>query len=302
MNFGKIKDVVTSKAARQVLTLQKHSPTILFAAGIVGVVGTVVLASRATLKVESVLDEHNETLEKINTTEIVGYTEDDKKQDTLVLYVQTAGKFAKLYAPAVLVGALAVTCLTGSHYILTQRNAGLMAAYAALDKGFRAYRERVRADVGEEKEREYRYGAEKITVEETDAKGKIIKKQDVVRVAGEPSIYAKLWGQDYSSSWNPVPDYNLVFLRSQQNYLNDLLKARGHVYLNEAYDQLGLPHTKEGAVVGWIYDEKNPDIDNYIDLGLFNRNMEPQHFDFFTGREDAIWLDFNVDGVMYDKI
>jgi hypothetical protein len=302
MKFSALKTVVTSKVGRQLLAVQKQSPTILFAAGIVSVVGTVVLASKATLKVESVLDEHNETLEKIKTVETADYTEDDRKQDTVVLYIQTAGKFCKLYAPAVVTGIIGVACLTGSHYILTQRNAGLMAAYTALDKGFRAYRNRVREDLGEEKDREYRHGVQKGEYVEVDEEtGKEVSRTPVTRVAGEPSIYAKLWGQDYSQSWNRQPDYNLVFLRSQQNYLNDLLKARGHVFLNEAYDQLGLPHTKEGAVVGWVLDNKNGG-DNYVDFGLFNREMEPQHFDFFTGREDAIWLDFNVDGVIYDLI
>lgn len=293
MKFSAIKDVVTSKAARQILTAQKHSPTILFAAGIVGVVGTVVLASRATLKVEAVLDTHTTIREKIEVSEVY-LDEEERKKDVVILYVQTAQKFCKLYAPAVLVGAAAVACLTGSHYILTQRNAGLMAAYAALDKGFKAYRDRVRADVGDEKERSYRYETELVQVGESK-NGKAVM---VERVAGEPSIYAKLWGQDTAQSWNPQPDYNLVFLRSNQNYLNDQLKSRGHLFLNEAYDQLGLPHTKEGALVGWVLGNG----DDYVDLGLFNKEMEPQHFDFFTGREKNIWLDFNVDGVIWNLI
>lgn len=296
MKISAVKNLVTSKVGRQLLTAQKHSPVILFGAGIVGVVGTVVLACRATLKVEGVLDDHATTLEKIETVETADYDEDDRKQDKVVLYIQTAMNITKLYGPAILVGAASVACLTGSHYILTQRNAGLMAAYAALDKGFRAYRARVVADVGEEKERSYRNDVEKYDVTEKNGNStKLVKKE---RVAGEPSIYAKLFGQDYSSSWNPIPEYNLMFLKCQQNYLNDLLQSRGHVYLNEAYSNLGLPHTKEGAVVGWVKGQG----DDYVDFGLFNRDMEPQHFDFFTGREDAIWLDFNVDGVMYDKI
>lgn len=294
MNLSSVKNLITSKAGRQLLVMQKNSPTILFAAGIVGVVGTVVLASKATLRVEEILMDHAVTLEKINTVETADYDEDDRRQDKIVLYIQTATRMTKLYAPAVGVGMLAVACLTGSHHILTQRNAGLMAAYTALDKGFRAYRERVVADVGEAKDREYRHGSEKVTVGE-NKNGKPVV---VDRVAGEPSIYAKLWGRDYSTSWEPNSDYNMVFLRSQQNYFNDLLQARGHVYLNEVYAGLGLPHTKEGAVVGWIKGQN----DDYIDFGIFNRQMQPEHFDFFTGREEAIWLDPNVDGVMYDKI
>lgn len=298
MKFAAIKTLVTSKVGRQVLTLQKHSPTLLFGAGIVGVVGTVVLASRATLKVEGILDEHSKTLEKINVVEIAGYSEEDRQKDKVVLYIQTALKFTKLYGPAVLIGAASIASLTGSHYILTQRNTGLMAAYAALDKGFRAYRERVIADVGEDKDREYRHGVETVEITKKTKNGE--KTTTEVRAAGLPSIYAKFWGLDTSTSWNPQPEYNLMFLRAQQNYFNDQLQARGHLFLNEVYDQLGLDHTKEGALVGWVKDSKNGD--NFVDLGIFNKEMQPQHFDFFTGREDGVWLDFNVDGVIYDLI
>lgn len=300
MNLTGLKNLVTSKAGRQLLTLQKHSPTLLFGAGVVGVVGTVVLACKATLKVEDVLNGHNKTMMDIQVLDGDGGYEgpEELQKDKLVLYIRTAGKFAKLYTPAVVAGALSIVCLTQSHRILTQRNAGLMAAYTGLDKAFRAYRDRVIGEHGVEKDREYRYGKQTVQVGETKA-GKPVM-QD--RVAGEPSGYAKLFGQDYSTSWQQVPDYNMVFLRSNQNWCNDMLRSRGHLFLNEVYAQLGLEHTKAGAVVGWIYDESDPNRDNYVDFGIFNRQMEPEHFDFFTGKNDAIWLDFNVDGVIYDQI
>jgi len=298
MNLNGLKELVTSKAGRQILTLQKHSPAILFGAGVVGVVGTVVLACKATLKVEDVLNDHQKTMMDIQVLDSKdGYEGPEELQkDKILLYIRTASKFTKMYAPAFIVGALSIICLTQSHRILTQRNAGLMAAYTALDKGFRAYRERVVAAEGTDKDREYLYGVEKTEVVK---EGKNGPKTVIEKRAGEPSIYAKLFGRDTSTSFNHEPSYNLVFLRSNQNWLNDKLKSRGHLFLNEAYDQLGLPHTPEGAVVGWLYGKGG---DDYVDLGIFNSQMEPEHFDFFTGREDAIWLDFNVDGVIYNKI
>lgn len=298
MNLNGLKALVTSKAGRQILTLQKHSPAILFGAGVVGVVGTVVLACKATLKVEDVLNDHNKTMMDIQVLDGKGGYEgpDELQKDKILLYIRTARKFTIMYAPAVLVGALSIVCLTQSHRILTQRNAGLMAAYTALDKGFRAYRERVVAAEGSDKDREYLYGVEKIEVVK---EGKNGPKTVIEKRAGEPSIYAKLFGQDYSTSWNPVPEYNLMFLKSNQNWANDMLKARGHLFLNEVYAQLGMEHTKAGAVTGWVFGSGG---DDYIDFGIFNRKMEPEHFDFFTGLNDAIWLDFNVDGIILDLI
>lgn len=296
MNLNSIKNVLTSKASRQILQLQKHSPTILFGAGVVGVVATAVMASRATLKLDDVLEQHAKTLVNINITNHEDYSDDDRQQDKIKLYVRTAMNITKLYGPAVIIGGATIACLTGSHHVLSQRNAGLMAAYAALEKGFDQYRARVLADVGEDKDREYRYGVTEHTVVEKTEKG---EKKTVVRKAeGSPSIYAKFF-DEYSTSWSREPMYNLMFLKAQQNYANDRLRAKGHLLLNDVYDSLGIDRTKEGCVVGWTLDDQG---DDYVDFGIFDRKMEPRHLDFFTGREEAILLDFNVDGVVYDKI
>lgn len=297
MNLSSIKDLVTSKVGRQILTAQKHSPVLLLGAGVVGVVGTVVLACRATLKVEEVLTEHQEMAKHIKTFEHVDYSEDDRVKDQAVLYTKTAMKLTKLYGPAVLIGALSIGCLTGSHVVLSRRNAGLTAAYAALEKGFNEYRKRVADEFGDEKEREFRYGA--ISVTETNEKGERV----TVRKAnptGALSIYAKLFDEN-STSWNLEPMYNLAYLKCQQQFANDRLRAKGHLFLNEVYDSLGLDRTPAGQVVGWVWDNKEGG-DNYVDFGIFNAEMEPEHLAFFTGREKSIWLDFNVDGVVYEKI
>jgi hypothetical protein len=103
-----------------------------------------------------------------------------------------------------------------------------------------------------------------------------------------------------SSSWNPEPEYNLIFLQCQQNWANDQLRTRGHVFLNEVYDMLGLERSKAGAVVGWVFT-KDGSTDNFIDFGVFNGETQISR-DFVNGHEGAILLDFNVDGVIYDKI
>ena len=56
-------------------------------------------------------------------------------------------------------------------------------------------------------------------------------------------------------NWHPTLEYNILFLRAQQNYLNDLYQKRGHLFLNEVYDHLHLPRTGAGAVLGWVYGE-----------------------------------------------
>lgn len=292
-----IPNAITRKVGRQILLGKKYSPELLFGGGVVGMVGTAVLASRATLKLESVLDETNKNQDKAKTLvaqDRSDYTQDDFKKDMVIIHVRGAMAVCKLYAPAVALGVISVAALTGSHIILNKRNAALTAAYTALEKGFKEYRQRVEAEVGPEKERELRYGVEEEVVSDTK-NGKAVKNK-VVSANGS-SIYARFF-DEYSRNWEKTPEYNLLFLRAQQSYANDLLKSRGHVFLNEVYDMLGIDRSRAGAVVGWVISD---DGDNFVDFGIFDQNRESAR-DFVNGREGSILLDFNVDGVIYDKI
>lgn len=302
MSLTAIKNKVTSKVGRRILVTQKHSPTLLFGVGVVGVVATVVLASRATLKMEEVLSEAEEKKGQIEDASMVkGYTEEDAKKDGILVKSQTALKIVKLYAPAAAVGIVSIGAFTGSHVILNRRNAAVTAAYAALDKGFRQYRERVVAEYGLEKDQEFRFEiVEREMAVDTD-EGTAAKTVRVVSPNNRGSIYSRFF-DEISSNWSPVRHQNQFFVQAQQNYANDLLNARGHVFLNEVYDMLGLERSKEGSVVGWL--KGNPDGDGYIDFGVFRKNtagvFEAQRF--VNGEEKSVLLDFNVDGTIWDKI
>lgn len=298
MNLKPLARLVTSKVGRQVLTFKKHSPTIFFVAGIAGVIGTVVLASRATLKLDEVLEETNERLDDIREAGEANdpnYDANDQLQDKVYVYTQAVTKITVLYAPAVALGLLSIGALTGSHIVLTKRNMAVTAAYAALDKGFREYRQRIADKYGAEKEREFRYDTEDKTIVEETETGPVTK--TVTRVK-HGSIYSRLFDQT-NINWCPTPGYNRNFISTQQNYANDLLRDRGHVLLNDVYDMLGMERSKEGCVVGWVLDGGNSD--NYIDFGVFEGDRE-RGMRFVMGTEMSIWLDFNVDGVVYDKI
>jgi len=290
-----VPNVVTRKVAHSALLASKNSPGVLLGVGVTGMVASTVLACRATLKMNEVLDDTQRNLEKARTLEHRDYSEKDRGRDVAIIHVQTGVKIIRLYTPAIIVGGISIAALTKSHNILNQRNAALGAAYAALEKGFKEYRGRVIDKYGDEEDRNFRYGTEQVEIE--DDKG---RKQLVTRVSqDDPSIYARFF--DYTStSWSKDPEYNLIFLKCQQNYANDLLHARGHVFLNEVYDMLGIPRSKAGAVVGWLL---TPDgqTDNFINFGVFDETSDTAR-DFVNGREGAILLDFNVDGVIYDRI
>ena len=303
-----IPTAISRKIAEQGFLARKNSPTILLGVGVASMVGSTVLACRATLKLEEVLDgvqkdKHmaHTVKEKVDNGEVredVTYTDEEMKKDISVIYIRGVAKVVRLYAPAVVLGGIGVACLTKSHNILQDRNVALTAAYLAVDTAFKNYRGRVVDRYGEDVDRELRYEAEEVTVidEETG------KAFDTVRVApGEPSGYARWFDEENNNFTRPPFDgHNWVFLRSQQNWANDMLRARGHLFLNEVYGILGLSHTSAGSIVGWIYKRENDRGDNYVDFGCWDQQNEP--LDFFNGRDDSILLDFNVDGPIWEMI
>ena len=280
---------VLKMVGRPTLLAQAHSPEILLAAGVAGVVASGVLACRATLKLDDILLDAENTKEKIHGADLVNYSEADKVRDLALVKVKTAQKIVRLYALPVGLGVLSIGALVSSNRILSGRNASLAAAYAALDSGFTKYRKRVLDDVGADKERQYRYGEEFDVT--TDEEG-----HERLELKPGTSIYARFFDQ-FSKNWQRTPGYNQFFLQAQQNYANDLLRARGHVFLNEVYDMLGLERSKEGQIVGWVRGNG----DDYIDFGVFEGDQW-NAMRFVKGEEDSILLDFNVDGVVYDLI
>lgn len=295
------------------LILKKNSPKILMGVGIAGSVVSTVLACKATLKVKDILDEKNETIEQIHNCvedETVDYNEEDKKKDLTILYAQTGVKLAKLYLPSIALGALSIASIVSGYKILNKRNVALAAAYTVVDKGFKNYRKNVVERFGEEVDRELRHNIKAKQIEEKyidkDGNEKTRKKK-VYEIAEDKkpgegiSEYAKFFDEWNTDEHSKDPEYNLMFLRKQQDYANEVLKHQGYLFLNEVYDMLGIPRTQAGQVVGWIYDENNPTGDNYVDFGIYDLH-DQQKRDFVNGLEKNILLDFNVDGVIYDKI
>jgi hypothetical protein len=296
---------VTRTVGRSILKTQKVSPTLMFGAGLVGFGATVFLASRATLRLEEVLEEASEHIEvarnsvgKVtNTPKHPTYTLEDFASDKRLIHAHTSITVAKLYGPAIACGFVSVALLTGSHKVLNNRNAALTAAYVALEQGFNQYRDRVREELGEEKDRHFRFGSEAREFAVDDKKGTKVEVVNTVDISNNPSIYAKFFDQ-LNPNWKPNAEENLNFLAMHQKYANQRLHAKGHLFLNDVYRALGMDDTRAGAVTGWVDDGEG---DCCVDFGIFDRQNQAR-IDFVNGREGAILLDFNVDGLILDKI
>lgn len=303
-NKTEIMKSVNGVASKTVMKLKKHSPEILVVAGIAGTVVSAVLACKATTKVAEILDETKGTLDTIHegmeTGAINGqeYTTEDGKKDTVVVYAQTGMKLAKLYGPAIILGTLSITSILASNNILRKRNVALGAAYAAIDKSFKEYRGRVIERFGEQVDTELKYGIkakkfEEIEVDPETGKEKKVKKTVMVADPNLQSDYA-VYFDSKSRNYETNPDYNRMFLKAQQAFANDKLQTRGHLFLNEVLDDLDLPRTPAGQIVGWTKDGP----DGYVNFRIIEveRETEDGH------HEPALLLDFNVEGNIWKKM
>lgn len=309
LNKTEITNKLTRKLYKVKFGLKKHSPEILVGVGVVGVVASGVLACKATLKVNAIAEETKTNLNKIKEAGEKGvteagetYTEEDVKNETKIVYIQTGAKLAKLYALPVGLGVVSIAAILGGHNILRKRNIALAASYTALFNDYKGYRSRVVERFGEKLDKELKYNLKTATVEETvvneDGTEQKVKKE--VQVMNEPtklenySPFARFF-DDGCTGWDPNPEYSLMFLNQQQNWANDKLKRQGYLFINDVYEMLGIPKTREGQVHGWIYDEKNPIGDNFVDFGIYDIHIEKNR-DFVNGYEKVILLDFNHDG------
>lgn len=283
---------LTLKINKLGLSVKKHSPEIFLGIGIVGSVVGTVLACKATRKLDMIAEEKEEIIKKIDEEVAKGsenYTKEDGEKDKAITRIETIGKVTKAFAPAVIISLASYASIVNGHRILKKRNVALMAAYATLQKTFENYRSRV-AD---------RFGAE---VEEQIRKGQIVKTDEEGNTV-VVGTYERENEEDYSRFFDKFSCYfsddhdeNVIFLKAQERYANDLLVSKGYLFLNDVYEILGLSRTKAGQVVGWIYDPENGEGDNYVSFGLHDNK------DFLAGFSDVPLLDFNVQGVIWDKI
>lgn len=303
MSLKTLANQATAKVGKQLLTAKHHSPTVLMALGVVGVGTGVFLACKATLQVGDILDQGEEHLKHVEVT--VEEDGEKRKKASFNVRVQTAVKVAKLYAPSAIILVASVGAITSSHVILRRRNAAATAALAIAHKSFNDYRARVRAELGDEKDLEFRFGtAEREIVEETETgpEVKVIKglDQEAIKAAIERGeTYARIFDPE-NENWRDAPHENQYFIRMVLQHCRDALQINGYLFLSDVYDMLGFKRTQASTQVGWVLkDEVNPVTgtknDGFVDFGLWSQGLHKGK-EWVNGNPEAFLLDFNVDG------
>lgn len=290
--FTKLPKGISRPIGKVLLTGRKYSPEVLTVVGVAGVVASTVLIARATLKVAPVVAE----LKGDTGALAAARTDENAKevnQQIVRRYAAGTLDIAKVYAPSVTLGLASLGCILGAHGIMRRRNVALAAAYKAVESSFSEYKKRVVAELGEEKAQEIARGQVTEEITKEDGSKEIITRVD----PHQTSLYARVFAKESSTQWEPEAVYNLMFLRTQQSYFNDLLQTRGYVFLNEVYKALGFEQTRYGQVVGWVLSENG---DNYVDFGIYDATTQEKRM-FINGDERSVWLDFNVSGNILNR-
>ena len=300
---------VTGKAG---LKVSKYSPEIYMGIGIVSFAGSIVTACAATLHCDEVLDFHKEQMEHIHEAQKIvkehpeygkEYGPDLVRKDKAMAYLKTAVKFGKLYAPTIALATVSIGCFLASRNILQKRYLGVVAAYNGLAQAFEQYRRRVIEDYNEDLDRHFMYGTTYTTSTESvlDENGNKVKtkykNEHTDKKEAKLEDTTARWFDKTNPNWNANPNFSMMFLQAQERMANDVLHSRGHIFLNEVYDSLGIDHTPEGAVLGWVEGEG----DDYVSFGIYNARKDGTR-KFVNGEENVILLEFNHAGVIYDKI
>lgn len=283
-------------ASRALMVVKKHAPEILAVTGVVGVVAGTVECCKSTKKIEPVTEQMAYDIERVNDT----MDGNERKKELAAIYIRGGFDIAKIYAPAVSLEVCGIACLLGAYGIMRRRNIALLGAYKTLSDLFATYRERVVDEYGEDVDFKMLNGYERVVDGETGDSAIVVADTDNISYSG----YARIF-DEYNPNWDPNPGVNRFRLAQTQAWANNLLKARGHLFLNEVYDELGFDRTPAGAIVGWVLD--GPNSDGFVDFGIYNivdshGNVDPCKSDFINARTPSVFLDFNVDGIIWDLI
>lgn len=294
------------------LKARKYAPEILVGVGIAGVIGGTILACKQTLKTKDILEEHNDlrdTIEYVSTNEEIkereNYTDEDRKKDIARLYIRTGLNLAKNYASSAAIMTTSIACILTGFGILKSRNASLVAAYNAATQAMKAYRDRVKNAIGEDKEGMIFSGAKELKIDkiEIDENGEVKtekQKKDKVFTSDDPSQYSR-WARFFDEVNNDTQWHHLRgnaqlikdYLITRNNTWEYELHARGVVFMNDIYKDFDWPIVQDGWKYGWVDDGNT-----HIDFGIYSGTKSS--IQFANGYTNAVLLDFNPTYI-YDK-
>ena len=270
-----------------------HAPEILMAVGTVGVATGTVMIAKQSMHVEENLIEFADAQEDLKEHKDQFPDEKSYKKELMQIKLAAAAKAAKIYAPGAILVASGVICFFAAYGKIKKENATLAASLAAANEAFKKYRQRVIADQGEDKDKEYMYGVKKQKIQTVDENGEVKEEEAFVLEDESISRYAVRFTPEFTTEASTDINYNLMVLKACEKTWNAMLPSRKKVFLNEIYNDLGYDQTRESRRAGWDYNaDKFGDgkIRFIITQIVVRDDNDP------LGYHKELIVDFNVDG------
>lgn len=194
---------------------KKNGATVLTCLGGAGVIGTAVMAVKATPKalrsIEQAEAEKGEELTKLEVIQVAG----------------------PAYIPTVIMGAATITCIFGANSLNKRKQAALMSAYALLDNSYKEFKAKTNELYGEDASKEVRAEIAKDKYNEED-----------IDVDDNKQLFYDTFSERYFES-------TMEDVLRAEYMLNRDLATDTYVCVNRFYDHLNIPEIDGGDEVGW---------------------------------------------------
>lgn len=211
-----------------------HSPEILIALGVSGVITTAVLSGKAALKANKQIQDEYDSYSDRHLTPIWMRTNKERVKHKIQLTWKT-------YIPPVASGTLTVVAIVASQRAGGRRTTAAVAAYSLAEKTFSEYREKVVEQIGEGKEQKLRDEIAQDRVNKNPPGSATI-----IVGTGHVLFREELTGRYFRS--------DMETLRRAQNDINALIFRENYVFLDEFYEMIGLEPTSKSDVEGWNFE------------------------------------------------
>ena len=247
----------------------KHSPLILTVGGVVGLGATAVLSYKARHKVEAIVEDVEakrkdedriaDIKEQLTDPNVPMGDSQENLQTELAFLEENAEVINKGVVARDLAGALALPVTVGiasicsialSWYIMNNRLLTVSGALATATAEHVYYKRRVAdrysQEVADELSIPVRDEKRMVTNEKTgkESEKEVPVREEMTSLEGE-------WFDQSSEYTVDDHSYNVAFVNSVKDKLENQFTRNGSLLLNQVYDALGLPRTKSGALMGW---------------------------------------------------
>lgn len=218
--------------------LKKSSPSIIAVVASAGVVGTAILAIKATPK----------AIEEVKASSRCNH-DGDPYAATLSEKVKSALPY---YAPAIAMGVATIVCIMASNLLNRRQQASVAAAYNLISRQYDQYKKKTQEIYGRE------------------THDRIMRELAVEKVDDDHTIFSPSIIGSGSLDFEDAPEERLLFydglseryfestigkVLQAEYHLNRNLCLRGNVSLNEFYNFLDIEEVPGGDDIGWFIDD-----------------------------------------------